>query len=86
MMVHCSVPRIKIFALGKRILFENGINQIIIKQLKVYSVMLFQYNIHAVTKFQGCVDFLKMVFNPILHKSPSVAHLSRETIGQQRVR
>ena len=28
------------------------------KQLKLYCHVLFHYNMHAFTKFQGCIDFL----------------------------
>ena len=40
-MVCYSVPNIRLFTLEKMLLFENGINQILIKQMKLYSVMWF---------------------------------------------
>ena len=38
-MVCYSISALKIFTLEKRLLFENGINQTLMKQLKLYSVM-----------------------------------------------
>ena len=46
--------------------------------------VLFHYNMHAVTKFQGRFDFF-MVFDHNLFKSPCVVGLSKEAIGQKRV-
>ena len=72
-----SIPKIKIFTF-KNWFILNSINQTLIKQLKLYSVMCYCL-MNAVIKFQDCTDFF---FYHALNKSPSVVQLSREAICQ----
>ena len=47
---------IKIFMLEKRLLFKNSVNQILLKQLKLYSVMCyFIITCMLSPNFKGCV-------------------------------
>ena len=69
-MVCYSVTEFKYSCLEKRLLFENGVNQILIKHLNLYSVMCYFITACMLSPNFKVADFV-MVFNHSLYKSPS---------------
>ena len=69
--------RTKIFTFEKKLLLENDITQMLVKQLKLYSVMCF----FIIPKFKAALIF-NFFFIHNIYKSSSVVQLSREAIGQ----